>query len=61
MFNVFYFLISHAITEVGKFSAVLNSLAIDGSSTGAVIRGVKYFIIHEQYNPSYKVSSFNLN
>jgi hypothetical protein len=48
MFNVFYFLISHAITEVGKFSAVLNSLAIDGSSTGAVIRGVKYFIVHEQ-------------
>nr|CAH0105947.1 unnamed protein product [Daphnia galeata] len=44
----------HAITEIGKFSAVLNSLAIDGSSTGAVIRGVKYFIIHEQYNPSYK-------
>nr|CAH0103497.1 unnamed protein product [Daphnia galeata] len=50
----FKILNAHAITEVGKFSAVLNSLAIDGSSTGAVIRGVKYFIIHEQYNPSYK-------
>ncbi|XP_046632772.1 mucin-2-like isoform X2 [Daphnia pulicaria] len=44
----------HAITEISKFSAVLNSLAIDGSSTGAVIRGVKDFIVHEQYNPSYK-------
>ncbi|XP_046443271.1 mucin-2-like isoform X1 [Daphnia pulex] len=44
----------HAITEISKFSAVLNSLAIDGRSTGAVIRGVKDFIVHEQYNPSYK-------
>jgi hypothetical protein len=48
MFFVIYFLISHAITEVGKFTAVLNSRAIDGSSPGAVIRGVKYFIVHEQ-------------
>nr|CAH0103502.1 unnamed protein product [Daphnia galeata] len=45
-----------AITEVGKFTAVLISRAIDGSSPGAVIRGVKYFIVHEQYNPSYKDS-----
>ena len=59
MFFVIYFLISQAITEVGKSTAVLISRAIDGSSPGAVIRGVKYFIVHEQYNPSYKVSSFN--
>ncbi|EFX62185.1 hypothetical protein DAPPUDRAFT_337314 [Daphnia pulex] len=45
----------HAITEISKFSAVLNSLAIDGSSTGAVIRGVKDLIVQEQYNPSYKL------
>jgi hypothetical protein len=53
-------MISHAITEIHKFSAVFNSLAIDGSSTGAVIREVKDFIVHdEEYNPSYKVSRLN--
>nr|CAH0109025.1 unnamed protein product [Daphnia galeata] len=45
-------LYDHTIAEVGQFTVVLNSLAIDGSSSGAVIRGVKNFIIHEQYNPN---------
>ena len=51
---------SHTIAEVGQFTVVLNSLAIDGSSSGAVIRGVKNFIIHEQYNPNTYVSIFNI-
>ncbi|XP_046456625.1 cell wall protein DAN4-like [Daphnia pulex] len=45
-------LYDHTQAEVSNFVVVLNTLAIDGSTTGAVIRGVKKFIIHENYNPN---------
>ncbi|KAI9559340.1 hypothetical protein GHT06_016129 [Daphnia sinensis] len=45
-------LYDHAVSEVSSFNVIVNMLSVGGGGNGAVIRGVKNFIVHPNYNPN---------